>query len=225
MEAFRVRAVNTAPDSENRMHEDSTAGRYGFRGGLVPGVTVYGYMSEALGADYLRSGGMSLRLLKPFYEGDEVCVHLEDGEVSARDASGEVHAVGRLRRTRAPEPAGEAPLPLDRPAADAATLAPGTRLGTLHTALETPGAEALLQLSNFVLMQNVRLDPWIHAASEIQHFSRAEPNEPLSVRARVADRFEKKGHEFVVLDVAVLGADTRWVQHVVHTAIYKYRGA
>ena len=40
-----LRAVNTAPDSENKMHDDRVAAQYGFRGGLVPGVTVYGYMT------------------------------------------------------------------------------------------------------------------------------------------------------------------------------------
>ena len=37
-------AVNTAPDSENRMHGDEAA-RYGFSSGLVPGVDVLGYLA------------------------------------------------------------------------------------------------------------------------------------------------------------------------------------
>ena len=44
---LRVRAVNTAVDSENKIHHDPVAAGYGLRGGLVPGVTVYGYMAAA----------------------------------------------------------------------------------------------------------------------------------------------------------------------------------
>lgn len=32
---LRILAVNTAPDSENRIHDDAVAISYGFRGGLV----------------------------------------------------------------------------------------------------------------------------------------------------------------------------------------------
>ena len=46
-----ITARNPATDSENRIHADDVARRYGFRGGLVPGVTVYGYIATALAAD------------------------------------------------------------------------------------------------------------------------------------------------------------------------------
>ena len=41
-----VSAVNLAKNSENRMHDDSVARRFGFKGGLVPGVDVFAYMSH-----------------------------------------------------------------------------------------------------------------------------------------------------------------------------------
>ena len=37
---FRVRAHNTAADTENKINDDRVAAAHGFRGGLVPGVTV-----------------------------------------------------------------------------------------------------------------------------------------------------------------------------------------
>src|SRR5947208_2802960 len=43
---YRVSAYNTAHDSENKIHDDSVARRFGFGGGLVPGVDVYGYMTH-----------------------------------------------------------------------------------------------------------------------------------------------------------------------------------
>jgi len=45
---YRVRAKNTSTQSENKIHDDTLARRYGFRGGLVPGVIVYAYLTEPL---------------------------------------------------------------------------------------------------------------------------------------------------------------------------------
>ena len=41
---YRVQAFNSATHSENRMHDDAVAQKYGFSGGLVPGVDVFAYM-------------------------------------------------------------------------------------------------------------------------------------------------------------------------------------
>ena len=38
---YHVSAHNTAKASENKIHDDATAKRFGFRGGLVGGVHVY----------------------------------------------------------------------------------------------------------------------------------------------------------------------------------------
>ena len=37
-------AFNQAPDSANEIHGDRVAKQYGFRGGLVPGVTISAYL-------------------------------------------------------------------------------------------------------------------------------------------------------------------------------------
>ncbi len=227
MEVTRVIARNTAPDSENRMHDDHTAAEYGFRGGLVPGVAVYGYMATQLGREFLESGGMSLRLLQPFYDGDEVQV-VRDGQViEARSNAGAVHATGLLRTTPVPDLLGleYRPLPALRPQANAESLAPGIILGSIRRTLDSPTAEALLELANRVLMANVELTPWIHAASEVQHYSAPTLGEEVTARARVLDNFERKGHRLVLFEVAVAGSDGRLIQHVRHTAIYAPRRA
>ena len=41
---YAVEAFNTAKQSENKMHDDAVARRFGFDGGLVPGVEVLAYM-------------------------------------------------------------------------------------------------------------------------------------------------------------------------------------
>jgi len=229
METYRVRARNTAPDSENRIHDDRTAALYGFRAGLVPGVTVYGYLTvpvvDRFGADWLARGGMRVRFQQPVYEGDEVVVTLSGNGVAA-SKDGTVCAAGEIFWSEDAPPDlalyPEQPLPAVRPPASAESLAPGSVLGTLYAALPAPDEEALLTLSNHLLMQNVQLGPWLHAASEIRHFSLALDGDRLSVRGRVAERFERKGHRFVVLDIVVTASD-RLVQQVRHTAIYKLR--
>ena len=39
---FHVSAPAPIEPHENKIHEDDLARQYGFKGGLVPGVTVYG---------------------------------------------------------------------------------------------------------------------------------------------------------------------------------------
>src|SRR5438876_10633200 len=84
---------------------------------------------------------------------------------------------------------------------------------------------SLLRLSNQILMSNFKLGPWVHAASDLINWSAARDGEQISVRGRIAERFERKGHEFVVLDVLILGNGVRVVQQVRHTAIYRPRRA
>jgi hypothetical protein len=81
----------------------------------------------------------------------------------------------------------------------------------------------LLQQANRALAENVRLGPWIHAASDVVHCGMARAGEPLVTRGRVARVFERGGHGFVSLDVVVWGASERPVLHVSHTAIYRLR--
>src|SRR5438128_980248 len=79
---YRVRARNTSADSENKIHDDVMAASYGFRGGLVPGATVYAYMTvplvEQFGLDWLERGSMQVKFHQPFYDGDEVIVRAEE---------------------------------------------------------------------------------------------------------------------------------------------------
>ena len=86
---YRVKARNTSSNSENKIHDDATARRYGFRGALVPGVTVYAYLTEpavaAFGSAWLERGTATVRFLKPVLDGEEVQV---TGVVTARDAKG-----------------------------------------------------------------------------------------------------------------------------------------
>jgi acyl dehydratase len=74
LEAYRVEAYNTAKLSENKMHDDVVARRFGFSGGLVPGVDVMAYMMHLpvakWGRDFLERGLIEARFVKPVYDGE-----------------------------------------------------------------------------------------------------------------------------------------------------------
>jgi hypothetical protein len=80
-----------------------------------------------------------------------------------------------------------------------------------------------LKRANTILAANVRLGPWIHVSSEVQHFGLATNGELLATRGRVTSVFERKGHRFVELDVALFAGSGRPVLRARHTAIYEPR--
>jgi acyl dehydratase len=108
---YRVQAYNTAKQSENKMHDDTVAKRFGFSGGLVPGVDVMAYMMHQpvvkWGRAFLERGLIDARFVKPVYDG-------EMAELTAEESNGvlsiEVHSRGQLCAT------GTASLPTSAPA-------------------------------------------------------------------------------------------------------------
>jgi hypothetical protein len=78
MNPYLVTAKNYSEDSENRIHSDEIAKKFGFRGALVPGVAVYGYMThplvERFGAQWLSQADTEVRLLKPTYDGEQMSI-------------------------------------------------------------------------------------------------------------------------------------------------------
>src|SRR5262249_50843590 len=69
---YHVKARNTSSSSENKIHDEQIARQYGFRGALVPGVTVYAYLThplvEAFGAAWLERGTANVRFAKPIHD-------------------------------------------------------------------------------------------------------------------------------------------------------------
>ena len=83
----------------------------------------------------------------------------------------------------------------------------------------------LLRSANSVLVENVRLGPWIHVSSKVQHYGLVHDGDEVSTRARVVDDFERKGHKFVVLDVLIVANLIQPVMRIEHTTIYEPRRA
>jgi hypothetical protein len=136
---YRVEAFNASKESENKIHDDSVARRFGFKGGLVPGVDVYAYMAhlpvQRWGRAWLERGTAECRFLKPVYDGDIAVVtaaEVPTGLDLRIESHGELCVTGHAALTSARvalTPAFEAPVPpAERPPADETTLAIGTRL-------------------------------------------------------------------------------------------------
>jgi len=140
---YRVTAFNASKASENKIHDDAVARRFGFRGGLVPGVDVYAYMTHLpvrrWGRAWLERGIAECRFMKPVYDGDMAVVTAREsagGLDLEIESHGEQCVTGRAAVPSGPlaPPAafGEARTPpappAERPPADETTLAAGTWL-------------------------------------------------------------------------------------------------
>ncbi len=82
----------------------------------------------------------------------------------------------------------------------------------------------LLRMANWALSHNVALGPWIHVGSSLQLHGAIEDGQRISVRSRVADVRDRKGHGFVDLDIIYVVDDERVAASCRHTSIYEPRG-
>lgn len=258
-----LRAINEASESENKIHDDTVAAQYGFRGGLVPGVSVYAYMTYPLvhtfGADWLSRGTAQVTLSKPIYENDLVTVSATVTSASDKELGfdtqsvnpeGMACGVGRatmpVETAAAPDidavPAGE---PREREVVQWDLVVVGEPLPVLEGVVDQAENEAycqshsddlalyqgpdayvhpgwLLQRCNRIFSNRFILNPWIHVGSEIAMYRPCKVGQHIELRGVPIDKFERKGHEFAVLDILLM-ADGEVAQRVKHTAIFKPR--
>jgi len=263
---YRVKATPPAEPAENKIHDDRVARQLGFKGGLVPGVVVYAWMThpvvEALGLEWLERGTFSVRFARPIYYGEQITASASVAtrtdasvaiEVRALNAAGDACAEASLGLAFDVPPTApdldaypEAPLPATRPLATRAHLESLAVLGTPELALDdaaardflarvddslplyagatAPAHPALyLDQANRAVDRNVRVSPWIHVESHGQHLGLARVGERLSTRGRIKGLFERKGHQFVELDLLLVAAGARPVASIRHVAIYQFR--
>jgi acyl dehydratase len=257
MEPYSVVAFNTATASTNKIHDDAVASALGFRGGLVPGVDVYAYLTQApvreWGRAWLERGTISARFHLPVYDGDTATVSEDPDDRAAIVLTDPRRAVCARATALLPmiAPAIDPalwPKPGDAvtvPPASPESLSPGTAFDLpghrfhadaageyldavreVHPLYRLEGIAHpgwILRDANYVLSANVRLGPWIHVSSTVQHHGLVRDGEEMSARAIVTEEWEQKGHRFVRLDVLHL-ADGRAVARTDHVAIYRPRG-
>ena len=138
---YEVRAFNQAAASENKIHDDAVAQRFGFKGALVPGVTVFAYMAHLpvarWGPAWLEQGAAQCRFLKPVYDGEMVRVSAarKDDDLALKVESETERCATGHASMPAPHPAPaidslpEGSPPAERPKASEETLAAGRALG------------------------------------------------------------------------------------------------
>jgi acyl-CoA thioesterase FadM len=157
---FHASAPAPIEPHENKIHEDDLARQYGFKGGLVPGVTVYAWMThpvvEALGVEWLERGTFATRFAKPIYYDEPATVRAKVAartadsvtiEVAAHNSAGEVCGTAMMTLSRgqlsSPPAVGGyavAPVPVERPRATRAHLESLSALGTPELELDGKAA-------------------------------------------------------------------------------------
>jgi hypothetical protein len=144
MQTRTLSAFNTATASENKIHDDAVASRFGFTGGLVPGVDVFAYLAHMpmakWGKDWLSGGFMQARFIKPIYDGDQATVTADDADGGLKltaSARGDLCASGMAKPKGATAsakllPVADMPDFETRPKASMTSLPVGGTLGTLR---------------------------------------------------------------------------------------------
>jgi acyl dehydratase len=183
-----VLARNTAAHEAGSIHDDAQAARAGYRGGLVPGVTLLAYLTpsliEAFGEAWPRRGRLRARFVRPVYDGEALAVR---ATVASR-GGGDVALACTLERADGAacveaqaacllgEPAARAALPWRRaiPIASGRAPAPDGALPPLAPELLVPGEE--LSPLTYHLSHSDAVawaaragdgDPWYHEASPL----------------------------------------------------------
>jgi hypothetical protein len=154
----RFTAVNISSESENRIHVDDEARRYGFKGGLVPGIGTFAYVCEALrehtSDSWLTQGFTTARFSGPIYDGETITVTIQSdqgaGHFVVTNQAGRPCAEGRYSDTPSPLYRGRKPqLKLEEPWSEpkpmlGSTLVDLEALGSVEEAVTAEGANEFL---------------------------------------------------------------------------------
>jgi len=249
MTAYQIVARNFSTSSENRMHSDEIANRYGFKGALVPGVAIYGHLVKPLvdhhGPSWLSDSCVEVKLIKPTYHGDTLNIDWPGAEqpVAATNQHGDLLAlVTPLPATPLPEDlglSGDMKIP-GRPEIAWDNVCVGevfspralqfsgeentrycTEIGDTDPVYQTHiHPHYLLSLANEALMQEYQMPAWIHVKSKITHRDTLRVGHEVVLRSVVTDRWEKKGHQFIAIHLTFWHNDTIAVD-IEHQAIFR----
>ncbi len=260
-------AFNQAPDSANEIHGDRIARQYGFRGGLVPGVTISAYLLhpavEAWGLDFLYRGAATVQVGSPLYDEEpfsvnvlEQCESAYKAEITQPDGT-----VSATADVSLPELAPIAPTRRGDPVTSSDFKPPPASMEHFEH-LRAHGCRAfryrwsskhnmrtyvrdeslmpdlhrldgggyantgfLLGCSNWVLAANAHMNPWVHLQTQSQYYRAVPLDSSLIAEVTVREFYEKKGHEFVDVDVHLFDeADDACVATIYLRAIYRLRG-
>ena len=266
-DVWSAKALNTAPNSENQIHGDDMAKEFGFKGGLVPGVTVSAYLLhpiiEKWGLDWLEKGWAKCKITSPLYDKENFSVYLN--EISENKILSNLKNSNQVVTANA-----EASLLKDIPEAPkiqndkiAIENFQGPRASkNVWMKLKKDGCMAfeyfwggkdpliylrnqnnlpdllnpskkglsnlsfLLGCSNWALASSAYMNPWIHLQTTSQNYQALSFNSSVIAEIQVNEVFEKKGHEFVDVDVNLFKQeDKSCIMTINLLSIYKVRGS
>ncbi len=84
----------------------------------------------------------------------------------------------------------------------------------------------LLGCSNWILAGNAYMNPWVHLETRSQNFQRVPQDTTIVAEMAVKDSFEKKGHQFIDVDVDLYNEeDDSCLMTTMLRAIFRLRGA
>jgi len=154
LDPYTVRAYNFAVESENKIHSDEVAGKLGYTGGLVPGVSLFAYMTvpvvREFGAEWIARGRMTGKFIAPIYDGElarstarvlnELPLQIE---LELTNEEGRLCGVGTatLPDAHPPVPIEDyprRPMPAVKPPARVSEIPAGTPLGSLKIDVNAP---------------------------------------------------------------------------------------
>jgi len=251
--AYQVTAQNHAEASENKIHENTVAARYGFTGALVPGVAVYGYLThevvERFGEAWLSQSTSEVRFLKPAYQGDKLTIIMKEQNeellVECHNQNGVLLAVLKTK-TGPPTDSG---FSFDQPPFQSEErtdlcwdnlqldnsftpftwqLSPSENLRYVNQVSDTLDIYSqgylhphlILSQANTVLTRKFIMPAWIHVGSCIRVYEAIKQNDTVMVCAKPNKKWQTKGHDFVLLDLAYI-VNGKTLVEIEHTAIFK----
>lgn len=264
--SYEIRVINDDLVSENKIHSDETAQKYGFTGALVTGVGVFGYLSQPLvrayGSDWLSNTVADVFFRKPAYDDDALTVRTEDLSPDGAEGSTRHHLTTGYNAEGTVLAKLESWQPLEMPAIDARAHIPGAESQPTRAEISWDGIQIdvpvesflwqpsretndhyletqrdktelfhleerpyihphhLLSECNKTLMRIFELPAWIHTGSRMTLRRALRIGDEIEIRCIPTEKWEKKGHEFIKLYIA-MWCEGKVAVEVEHTAIFK----
>ncbi len=255
MSVYRTTARNFSANAENRIHSDAVAAQFGFEGALVPGAAVFGYMThplvDTLGPDWLSGWRVSVRFVKPAYDGDSLVVsHRVEGDTHTVQCRARDILLAELRTQPLAPDATPAAVESGAPVEErpeiawdnvnvgepfpAWTWSPDAIENAEFAAQVEDGLpcyrtgvlhpHAILGAANRTFMRRYVLPAWIHVGSVLRFRRLLRAGDEIEVRAVPTRKWRRKGHEFVDLGIACV-VDGEVATEIEHTSIFRIASA
>ena len=266
-DVWSAKALNTAPNSENQIHGDDMAKEFGFKGGLVPGVTVSAYLLhpiiEKWGLDWLEKGWAKCKITSPLYDKENFSVYLNEisenkilsnlknsNQVVTANAEAslleDIPEAPKIRNDKiaienfqGPRASKNVWMKLKKDGCMAFEYFWGGKDPLIYLRdqnnlpdLLNPSKKGLSNLSfllgcsNWALASSAYMNPWIHLQTTSQNYQALSFNSSVIAEIQVNEVFEKKGHEFVDVDVNLFKQeDKSCIMTINLLSIYKVRGS